>query len=82
MTPLVVVYCLLFLLLNKQFHASFIHKNRSRQFSSALVLSVLRNSQLESDVCRLPFAVNVTLNLPSVSFKFRMDVKEKTSSFM
>ena len=25
--------------------------------------SILRNSQLESDVCRLPFAVSVTLNL-------------------
>ena len=28
-----------------------------------LLISILRNSQLKSAVCRLPFAVNVTLNL-------------------
>ena len=29
--------------------------------------SVLRNSQFESDVCRLPFAVYVKLNLTNVA---------------
>ena len=32
--PLIVVYCLLHLLKNKSFHASFIHKNFSGQFLS------------------------------------------------
>ena len=34
----IVVYCLLLLLKNKQFHASFIHKNCSEQFLSAYFL--------------------------------------------
>ena len=35
---LIVVYCLLLLLKNKQFHASFTHKNCSEQFLSAYFL--------------------------------------------
>ena len=48
------------------FQSSFIHKNCSGQLLSAYSLFsffFLRNSQLESDVCRLPFAVNATVNL-------------------
>ena len=37
--PLIVVYCLLLLLKNKQFHASFIRKNCSGQFMSTYFLS-------------------------------------------
>ena len=47
------------------FQSSFIHKNCSGQLLSAYSLFsfFFRNSQLESDVCRLPFAVNATVNL-------------------
>ena len=46
-SPLIVIYCLLYLLKNKSFHASFIHKNCAREFF--LLISILRNSPLESD---------------------------------
>ena len=38
-SPLIVLYCLLLLLKNKTFHASFIHKNCSREFLSAYFYS-------------------------------------------
>ena len=38
-SPLIVIYCLLYLLKNKSFHVSFIHKNCSREFLSAYIYS-------------------------------------------
>ena len=38
-SPLIVIYCLLYLLKNKSFHASFIHKNCSREFFFAYIYS-------------------------------------------
>ena len=35
-----------------------------------LLIFILRNSQLESDVCRLPFAVNVNLNPSNASHQY------------
>ena len=49
---LVVVYCLLFLLRNKQFHASFIHKNCCGQFLSVLGIFYSEKFSTESDVGR------------------------------
>ena len=50
--PLIDVYCFLLLHKNKWFHASFIHENLFWTVFICL-FSILRNSQLESDVCRL-----------------------------
>ena len=41
---------------------SFVHKN---SFAFIYLFSIVQNSQLESDICT--FAINVTLNLSSVS---------------
>ena len=43
-----------FFLQKKYFHISFVHKNRPGLFSFISLFSILRNSQLESDVRRLP----------------------------
>ena len=48
--PSIVVYCLLLLHKNKKFHASFIRRIVLDSF--ICLFSILRNSQLESDVCR------------------------------
>ena len=46
------VYSFLLLHKNKYFYANFNHRNRSGLFCICL-FSILRNSHLESDVCRL-----------------------------
>ena len=43
-----------FFLQKKYFHISFVHKNRPGLFSFISLFSILRNSQPESDVRRLP----------------------------
>ena len=50
--PLIVVHCFLLLHKNKWFHASFFHENLFWTVFICL-FSILRNSQLESHVCRL-----------------------------
>ena len=52
--PFLDVYCSLLLQKSELFHASFIHKNCFELFLPAIFFLILRYSQLESDVCRLP----------------------------
>ena len=69
-SSLTVAYCLLLPLKIKWFHASFIYKNCSGQFLSAYLYS----NKFSTWIWRLPFAVNVTLNLANNG-----DGSEKTS---
>ena len=52
--PFLDVYCSLLLQKSELFHASFIHKNWFELFLYLLFFLILRSTQLESDVCRLP----------------------------
>ena len=63
--PFIVVYCLLLLLKNKLFQASFIHKNCSGQFHDPLIFCC---EKFSTSISRLPFAINVTLNLSDSDF--------------
>ena len=63
--PFIVVYCLLLLLKNKLFQASFIHKNCSGQFHDPLIFCC---EKFSTSISRLPFAINVTLNLSKSDF--------------
>ena len=72
--PFLDVFCSLLIPKSELFHASFIHKNCFELFLPAIFFLILRYSQLESDVCRLPFAVNVTLKLSIV--KLLTDIED------
>ena len=63
--PFIVVYCLSLLLKNKLFQASFIHKNCSGQFHDPLIFCC---EKFSTSISRLPFAINVTLNLCNSDF--------------
>ena len=64
-SPVIVVYCLLLLLKNKQFHASFIHKNII--VVGSFYLFIFSSEKFSTWIWRLLLAVNVTFNLSTVT---------------